>query len=125
MVVTLCDAPYRFSGGAWSGEGVIVFAPESKGPLYRISASGGTPSSATELDSRSGETGHHFPWFLPASRHFPFGAAGGGRSVLRVASLVATRDAAAGDSRVVIPSPLDAINVAYSQDICSSFGGLL
>ena len=115
MVVTLCDGPYGFSGGAWNGEGVIVFAPESRSPLYRISASGGTPSPATELDSHSGETSHRFPWFLPDGRHFLFGASGGGRSVLRVASLVATRDAAAGDSRVVIPSPLNATNVAYSQ----------
>jgi len=30
-------------GGAWSPEGVIVFCPRPVGPLYQVSASGGTP----------------------------------------------------------------------------------
>jgi len=63
----LCDAPDA-RGGAWSRDGLIVFAPRVSGSLYRVPASGGTPVPASSLEA--GETSHRFPSFLPDGRHF-------------------------------------------------------
>jgi len=70
---TLCDATGA-RGGAWSPSNVIVFAPDAGGPLYRIPASGGTPTPATTLDESRKEYGHRFPAFLPDGEHFLFAA---------------------------------------------------
>ena len=43
-------APIRASrGGTWNADGVIVFAPNTVGPLMRISATGGDAAAATTL----------------------------------------------------------------------------
>src|SRR5262249_54582040 len=64
-VQTLCDAP-RPRGGAW-GAGVIVFAPDVRGGLARVAATGGKPVPLTQLDA-SQHTTHRWPWFLPDGR---------------------------------------------------------
>ena len=69
----LTDTP-GYRGGAWSREGVIVFATSSAG-LRRVAASGGEVSAATKLDLR--EVNHRFPQFLPDGRHFIFFSQGG------------------------------------------------
>jgi serine/threonine protein kinase len=66
--VAIADAPTG-RGGSWSPEGVIVFARGAGGPLFKMAASGGTPTPATTLD---GSPSHRFPWFLPDGRHFLF-----------------------------------------------------
>jgi Tol biopolymer transport system component/predicted Ser/Thr protein kinase len=65
----LCDAPAPF-GGAWSSDGVIVFAPRELDALYRVAATGGTPAVVTKLSPR--EEAHRFPSFLPDGRRFLF-----------------------------------------------------
>jgi len=67
--VVLCDAPDG-RGGAWSPEDVIVFAPNSQGPLSRVAASGGAPTVLTKLDASRKERGHRYPQWLPDGRHF-------------------------------------------------------
>jgi Tol biopolymer transport system component len=67
--VVLCDAPDG-RGGAWSPEDVIVFAPNSQGPLSRVAASGGAPTILTRLDASRKERGHRYPQWLPDGRHF-------------------------------------------------------
>jgi serine/threonine protein kinase len=57
-------------GGAWNEEGVILFS-ECSGPLYRVAASGGTPSEATRLEEAR-QVGHRYPQFLPDGRRFIF-----------------------------------------------------
>src|SRR5215469_2088669 len=69
--LTLADATLP-RGGSWSRDGVIVFAPSINTPLFRVSDSGGTPTPATALDAKRGETTHRFPCFLPDGRHFLF-----------------------------------------------------
>jgi eukaryotic-like serine/threonine-protein kinase len=64
----LCAAPTPW-GGAWSREGVIVFA-SGETALSRVPASGGSPAPATRLLPR--EEAHRFPAFLPDGRHFLF-----------------------------------------------------
>jgi serine/threonine protein kinase len=65
----LCDAPVG-AGGTWSREGVIVFAPDQNGPLFRVSATGGVPVAVTALDLSAAESSHRFPFFLPDGDHF-------------------------------------------------------
>jgi Tol biopolymer transport system component len=59
-----------FGGAAWSADGVVVFAPITRGALMRVSATGGTVAAATTL--RPGEIGHLAPQFLPDGRRFLF-----------------------------------------------------
>jgi Tol biopolymer transport system component len=65
--LALCDASPGLSG-SWSNTGVIVFSPAPGTALQRVSASGGTPAAATNLEGDG--TGHGRPWFLPDGRHF-------------------------------------------------------
>jgi Tol biopolymer transport system component len=65
----LCDAPDG-RGGTWSREDTIIFAPTYNGPLYKVSAAGGTPVQVTELDSSLHENTHRWPQALPDGRHF-------------------------------------------------------
>jgi serine/threonine protein kinase/WD40 repeat protein len=66
---TLCDAPVN-RGGTWNREEVILFAPVSESPIYRVSASGGLPTPVTRFDPVRGESSHRWPYFLPDGRHF-------------------------------------------------------
>ena len=78
---TLCDAPSG-RGGTWNKDGVIVFTPlavPGEG-LYRVSASGGTPTSISHPDTSRGEDSHRWPMFLPDGKHYLYTAANfGGR----------------------------------------------
>ena len=65
----LCSAPAG-RGAAWSSSDIIVFAPEPAGPLYRVPASGGTPTPATKLDESRKQAGHRMPTVLPDGDHF-------------------------------------------------------
>jgi len=68
--VTLCDAPSGKSG-AWSAAGVIVFARNTTGGLFRVPAHGGTPEPATGLAERNGiDASDRWPYFLPDGRQF-------------------------------------------------------
>jgi Tol biopolymer transport system component len=67
----LCSAS-NARGGTWNREGVILFAPSSQGPLFRVSQSGGAPTQVTFFDATRHETAHRFPRFLPDGRHFLF-----------------------------------------------------
>lgn len=66
---TLAPAPFAH-GGTWNSRGVIVYAPNENGPLYRIDAAGGTPRQVTSLNPSRQETAHRHPYFLPDGRHF-------------------------------------------------------
>lgn len=66
----ICDAP-QSHGATWGRKGVIVFAPESQGPLYRVSAFGGAPEVTTPApDTTRGMNAHAWPSFLPDGEHF-------------------------------------------------------
>jgi eukaryotic-like serine/threonine-protein kinase len=72
----LAEAPGA-RGGAWSRDNVIVFAPISTGPLYRVSVSGGERVAITKLTQ--GQTSHRSPSFLPDGRHFLYLVTEGGQ----------------------------------------------
>ncbi|HSG00516.1 MAG TPA: protein kinase, partial [Vicinamibacterales bacterium] len=72
-VLEICDAELG-RGGAWSRSGVIVFAPDISGPLYRVPDTGGTPQPLTTLDAASHQVAHRLPLFLPDDDHFLYAA---------------------------------------------------
>jgi Tol biopolymer transport system component len=85
--ISLCPAS-NGKGGAWSEDGVVVFAGGASTGLSRVPAAGG---EAVELTKRDIEVhnSHRFPWFLPDGRRFLFMARGvaGEESAIMVGSL--------------------------------------
>ncbi|HEY3174549.1 MAG TPA: protein kinase [Candidatus Polarisedimenticolia bacterium] len=67
--VTICDAGDP-RGATWNHDGVIVFEPHWREPLYKVAATGGLPEPVTKLDETRSETTHRWPWFLPDGRHY-------------------------------------------------------
>jgi eukaryotic-like serine/threonine-protein kinase len=74
-VQTLCEAPTG-RGGTWNKDGVILFTPSGLlgVGLYRISASGGTPSQVTVPDKNLNEDSNRWPLFLPDGIHYLYSA---------------------------------------------------
>jgi Tol biopolymer transport system component len=72
-VQTLSEASYPLAGGAWSRNGVILFAPKI-GPIFRVSQSGGATTAVTRIEGPS--IRHTSPQFLPDGRHFLFFSVG-------------------------------------------------
>lgn len=68
LPITVCDVR-NGRGGTWSRQGVILFAPDYRTPIYQVAASGGTPIPVTKLDE-SKHTTHRWPYFLPDGKHF-------------------------------------------------------
>ena len=68
-VETLADAPSG-RGAIWTSSNTIVFAPDFGGPLMKVSATGGVPTPATELDPSRKEYSHRFPALLPDGNRF-------------------------------------------------------
>jgi Tol biopolymer transport system component len=82
--LTLADAPNP-RGASWSMQDVIVFAP-NLGPLRRVAAGGGTPTSVIAVAQYTDSD--RFPWFLPDGRHFLFETVGvAGTVVSRIGAL--------------------------------------
>ena len=65
--VSLCNV-VNARGGSWNQHGIIVFAPDYRGALYRVPASGGNPELVTRLDPK--HDSHRWPDFLPDGEHF-------------------------------------------------------
>ena len=74
-VQTLCDASTG-RGGTWNKDGVILFTPSGTlgVGLYRISASGGTPTQVTVPDKALNEDSNRWPMFLPDGIHYLYAA---------------------------------------------------
>ena len=69
-VSVIADAPNP-RGGTWNADDVIVFSPDFRDALLKVSAQGGTAVPATVLDKEK-HTTHRWPWFLPDGKHFIF-----------------------------------------------------
>jgi Tol biopolymer transport system component len=68
----ICDSLLGPGGATWNRDGVIVFSPKLEGPLFRVPATGGTPTPLTALDAANHESNHMWPAFLPDGRHYLF-----------------------------------------------------
>jgi serine/threonine-protein kinase len=71
--VKLCDAPTD-RGGSWGEDGTIVFTPESRAALSKVSSAGGKPEPLTTLDQQAGEVTHRWPQVLPGGKAVLFTA---------------------------------------------------
>jgi Tol biopolymer transport system component len=69
--LSICDAPDA-RGGSWNRDDVILFEPQFREPIHRVSASGGKPVPVTRFDASRRETTHRWPFFLPDGRRFLF-----------------------------------------------------
>jgi Tol biopolymer transport system component len=77
MPRTLAEAPAG-RGGTWNSNDIILFTPNSGGPIHRVAASGDAPAEEqTQVEAGS----HRHPRFLPDGRHFLYFATGAGRGV--------------------------------------------
>jgi Tol biopolymer transport system component len=68
----VCSAEAMPGGGAWSHNGVILFAPSLADGLYRVAENGGKPQLVLKLDSSKLERSYLWPQFLPDDKHFVF-----------------------------------------------------
>ena len=91
----LADAP-NGRGGDWNREGVILFAPDAFGGLFRVSAGGGAVKAVTKLGSE--QNTHRWPDFLPDGSHFLYYGSGGqlhgltSKDGIYIGALESTRD---------------------------------
>ena len=85
-VVTLCDAP-NAAGASWGDDDTILIAPTPSSGLFRVSASGGTPSAITTPDPSQGEITHRWPEFLPGAKAALFTIWKGSSETSRIAVL--------------------------------------
>jgi len=72
--VTISESFPHVRGATWGRYDVILVGGLMPGPIYRISAAGGTPQPVTRVDASRGEIGHQFPFFLPDGQHFLYTA---------------------------------------------------
>jgi len=68
-VRVICDAP-NGRGGTWNKDGVILYTPDVFLGIYRVAATGGTPTEETQLDESRSESSHRWPFFLPDGQHY-------------------------------------------------------
>jgi Tol biopolymer transport system component len=66
-VRNIADAPLG-RGGAWGPDGTMLFCPEPRKPLMRVSANGAGAVEATKLAEPN--EGHRWPGFLADGKHF-------------------------------------------------------
>jgi Tol biopolymer transport system component len=91
-IQTIADAP-NGRGGAWSADDVIVFTPEGRDGLYRVSASGGEVTPLTMLSGE--EDSHRVPHFLPDGQRFIYVVQNlGGRTGTRMLGSIASSNPA-------------------------------
>ena len=72
--LALCDAADG-RGGTWNKDGIILFEPHFREPIFRVAATGGKPTPVTKLDESRRETTHRYPFFLPDGKRFLYEAA--------------------------------------------------
>ncbi len=63
----ICEAPSG-RGGTWNQDGIILFAPNPTGGLYKVPSSGGTAEAVIKSDTTT--LSLRWPHFLPDGKHF-------------------------------------------------------
>jgi hypothetical protein len=104
----LAEIPTTASNGAWTADGMIVFAYRATGPLERMPAGGGPSTVLTSL--AEGEIRHYAPRLLPGSRQFLFasyGASTGAPGALWLGSLDGNRPRRIAEFDAATESPAE------------------
>jgi eukaryotic-like serine/threonine-protein kinase len=82
--VAICDIPGAIVGGAWLGDGTIVFAT-TRGPMFQVAAAGG--ESKVLIPLAPGDIDFHQPTVLPDARSIVYALHGpGGTDTIEVFS---------------------------------------
>jgi len=63
-IEVICDASNP-RGASWADDDQIYFAPTNITSIWRVSASGGSPTEVTQVDRSQGEVSHRYPHVLP------------------------------------------------------------
>ena len=66
--VTICESNLG-RGGSWNQDGTIAAALSYNAGIFRVPASGGTPTPITKVDNVT-YSSHRWPFFLPDGKHF-------------------------------------------------------
>lgn len=119
--VVICSAP-NGRGGTWSVDGTILFAPTAESPLFRVPASGGSPTPVTTADKVSQREGQRWPQFLPDNRHFLFFAVSEAPE-LSSATYVGSLDG--GKPKLLLSGTTDAIYVSPGYLVFARNGALM
>jgi Tol biopolymer transport system component len=91
---------YRYSSGAWSEQGVILFVGRDQPGIFRVSARGGASTRVTALNASREELLHLHPRFLPGGQQFLYFA----RSRKPEYTGVYVRSLDKDDSRLLVPT---------------------
>jgi len=67
---TLASVGNAPRGGSWGSKGVILYAPDSGGPIWRVNADGTGAAALTQALRSANEPSHRWPCFLPDGDHF-------------------------------------------------------
>jgi Tol biopolymer transport system component len=91
-------------GGSWGSRGVIVYTPDTGGPLWRVNADGTNAAPLTDKLFLANENSHRWPVFLPDGNHFLFWA-GTFEAVPQQSNGIYFSSLAAHDKKMVVPVP--------------------
>jgi len=88
----------RGRGGSWGSRGVIIYAPDAGGPLWRINADGSGAAALTDKlfspgeSKQAAEVSHRWPEFLPDGEHFLFWSGSFGMGVGAKGGIYSSKD---------------------------------
>ena len=97
--VEVCELTGVTSGGTWTTDGQIIFAPLGGKGLFGVPASGGTPVRLTEVDPRETEVAHGWPHALPDGKSLVLTIGRSGRN-----PLLALLSLETGERRSLVPA---------------------
>jgi serine/threonine protein kinase len=107
--ISICHAPGG-RGGAWNRDGVILFSPEYRSGLFRVSATGGKPVPVTTLDETK-HTSHRWPAFCLDGKHFLYLAVAHGAAETE-SNAVYLGSLDGGEPKLIMHGSANAVQVA-------------
>ncbi len=101
-------AASRGRGGSWGSRGVIIYSPDTGGPLWRVNDDGSGSTPLTDKLYLSGEASHRWPEFLPDGEHFLFWSGTFGSGASTVKDGIYFSSLAAKSKELVVPTDANA-----------------
>jgi eukaryotic-like serine/threonine-protein kinase len=98
----------RGRGGSWGSRGVIIYAPDAGGPLWRLNVDGSGAAALTDKLYLSGESSHRWPEFLPDGEHFLYWSGSFGSGAASLKDGIYFSSLAAKEKKLVEPTEANA-----------------
>ena len=111
-------------GASWGSNDTIVFAPEVKSGLWRVSASGGQAGQITLPDKKAGEVSHRLPHLLPGGKAVIFTVFLQGPFAKGTEQIV-VRHLESGERRVLVKNGTDGRYVPTGHLVFAREGSLM